>query len=124
MLNVDIMDMNMDLMTIGEASKYLRISKDTLRRWERNKIIKPYRSPTGWRYYDKKQLDYVYSKKPEFQEIPTSNENKIVPTRNKKKVKAKIQKKQKYNYKSIYLSFILIVIINIIFIMIYMIISP
>lgn len=52
--------------TIGQASKYLGVSKDTLRRWEKRKILKAFRSPTGWRYYSKTQLDYVYSRKPDF----------------------------------------------------------
>ena len=62
---------NKEYLTIKEASKYLRVSKDTLRRWEKKKILKPFRSPTGWRYYSKRQLDYVFIQKPDFSE-PTS----------------------------------------------------
>ncbi|MFC1710290.1 MerR family DNA-binding transcriptional regulator [Patescibacteria group bacterium] len=115
------MDKKKDLMTIGEASKYLRISKDTLRRWEKNKIIKPYRSPTGWRYYDKKQLDYVYNQKPDFQQATAKRKEPAKPTSPPTKSKPKVKE---YNYKYIYLPFVLIVIVNIILIMIYMLISP
>jgi excisionase family DNA binding protein len=50
---------------ISEAAKYLRVSKDTLRRWEKLGLLKAYRSPTNHRYYDKKELDYVFNKKPD-----------------------------------------------------------
>jgi len=49
---------------IGEAAKYLGISRDTLRRWEKAGRIKPYRSPTNRRYYTKEQLDQSISEKP------------------------------------------------------------
>ena len=64
-----------DLITIQLASKYLGVSKDTLRRWEKKKIIKPYRSPSGWRYYDKHQLDYVFNQKPDLDTITNSLKN-------------------------------------------------
>jgi excisionase family DNA binding protein len=44
-------------MSIGEAAKYLGISRDTLRRWEKRGRIKPVRSPTNRRYYTKELLD-------------------------------------------------------------------
>jgi excisionase family DNA binding protein len=50
---------------ISEAAAYLRISKDTLRRWEKQSLLKAYRSPTNHRYYNKQELDYVFSKKPD-----------------------------------------------------------
>lgn len=56
--------------SIGEAAKYLRISKDTLRRWEKQKIIKSYRSPTNRRYFQKGDLNYVFSQKPDLTEKP------------------------------------------------------
>jgi len=46
-------------MAIGEAAKYLGVSRDTLRRWEKKGKIKAIRSPTNRRYYTKKQLDEV-----------------------------------------------------------------
>ncbi|KPJ70706.1 hypothetical protein AMJ51_01190 [Microgenomates bacterium DG_75] len=49
---------------IGEAAKYLGISKDTLRRWENAGKIKPQRSPTNRRYYTKEQLDELIGKRP------------------------------------------------------------
>lgn len=50
---------------ISEAAAYLRVSKDTLRRWEKQGLLKAYRSPTNHRYYDKHELDYAFSKKPD-----------------------------------------------------------
>lgn len=67
-----------NLLTISQAAKYLSVSKDTLRRWEKRKILKPFRSPTGWRYYNKKQLDYVYTKKPEFNSSPDPSRSKKI----------------------------------------------
>lgn len=51
--------------SISEAASYLRISKDTLRRWEKQGLLKAYRSPTNHRYYNKHELDYAFSKKPD-----------------------------------------------------------
>lgn len=58
------MYMNPDLnirLSISEAAKLLKISKDTLRRWERNGFIKPLRTPTNRRVYNKLQLISVYN---------------------------------------------------------------
>jgi excisionase family DNA binding protein len=46
-------------MSIGEAAKYLGISRDTLRRWGKKGKIKAIRSPTNRRYYTQKMLDEV-----------------------------------------------------------------
>lgn len=70
-------------LSIGEAAKYLRVSRDTLRRWERNKIIKSYRSPTNHRYYKKEELEYVFAQKPEFAE-ETMVKEKPIQAENKK----------------------------------------
>lgn len=56
--------------SIGEAAKYLRVSKDTLRRWEKNKIIKSYRSPTNRRYYQKEDLNLIFNRRPDLEEKP------------------------------------------------------
>lgn len=48
---------NSQWMSIGEAAKYLGISRDTLRRWEEKGKIKAIRSPTNRRYYTKSILD-------------------------------------------------------------------
>lgn len=50
-------------LAIGDASKYLGVSRDTLRRWERKGKIKAVRSPTNRRYYTKKQLDELMAGK-------------------------------------------------------------
>jgi len=45
------------LLTIGEAAKWLGVSTQTLRRWEREKKLKPAeRTPGGQRRYDPAQL--------------------------------------------------------------------
>ena len=46
-------------LTIGDAAKYIGVSKDTLRRWEKRGKIKPTRSPTNRRYYTQSILDQV-----------------------------------------------------------------
>jgi len=53
---------NKKLLSIGEASRYLGISRDTLRRWEKKEKIASLRSPTNRRYYTKEQLDKLISK--------------------------------------------------------------
>jgi excisionase family DNA binding protein len=50
-------------MSIGQAAKYLGISRDTLRRWEKAGRIKPIRSPTNHRYYTKPILDELMTGK-------------------------------------------------------------
>ena len=51
------------LFSIGEASEYLGISIDTLRRWEKKGKIEPLRSPGGHRYYKRNELDSLFGKK-------------------------------------------------------------
>ena len=51
------------LLSIGEASEYLGVSIDTLRRWEKRKRIEPFRSPGGHRYYKKEDLDKLFGKR-------------------------------------------------------------
>ena len=46
-----------DYMTIKQASEYLHISQDTLRRWERLGKITPYRTTGNHRRYTKELLD-------------------------------------------------------------------
>lgn len=50
-------------LTIGQACKYVGVSRDTLRRWEKKGKIKPLRSPSNRRYYTKDQLDELLNKK-------------------------------------------------------------
>jgi excisionase family DNA binding protein len=49
--------------SIGEASEYLSVSIDTLRRWEKKGRISALRSPGGHRYFLKKDLDDLFGKK-------------------------------------------------------------
>jgi DNA (cytosine-5)-methyltransferase 1 len=57
------MDKDNKWVPIGEASKHLGVSRDTLRRWERRGKIKAIRSPTNRRYYTKNQLDQLMAGK-------------------------------------------------------------
>lgn len=45
------------LLTIGEAAEFLKISIDTLRRWDSTGKFKAIKSPGGHRYYSKEQLE-------------------------------------------------------------------
>ena len=49
-------------LSIGDAAKYIGVSRDTLRRWEKKGKILPKRSPTNRRYYTQEQLDTLLSK--------------------------------------------------------------
>jgi len=51
------------MLSIGEASDYLGISIDTLRRWEKKDKVKPHRSPGGHRYFKKEELDNLFGRK-------------------------------------------------------------
>lgn len=50
--------MEKPLLTIGEAAEMLGVSVDTLRRWDDQGILKPFRaSEKGYRYYSKQDLE-------------------------------------------------------------------
>lgn len=44
------------MLNITEASEILGVSTKTLRRWEKDGKISPFRTPGGHRRYDKEQL--------------------------------------------------------------------
>ena len=48
--------------TIGEAATYLGVSRDTLRRWDKDGTLVPARSPKQYRLYTKDQLDEMLPK--------------------------------------------------------------
>jgi excisionase family DNA binding protein len=48
---------NKNLLTISEAAKFLKVSIDTLRRWDLKGKLKAVRSSGGHRYYSKEQLE-------------------------------------------------------------------
>jgi len=62
-------------LSIGPASQYLGISRDTLRRWEKRGKITPYRTPTNHRLYTQSQLDQVLKLKPQ---SPTSKSKQLL----------------------------------------------
>jgi len=53
-----------DWLTIGQAAKYLGVSPDTLRRWERRGKIKCYRTPGGRRLYTQYDLESTIKLQP------------------------------------------------------------
>ena len=55
--------MNKERLSIGESAEYLGVSIDTLRRWEKKKVILALRSPGGHRYFLKKDLDKLFGQK-------------------------------------------------------------
>jgi excisionase family DNA binding protein len=57
------MEDKLNLLSIGEASEYLGVSIDTLRRWEKKGKIISYRSPGGHRYFKKSELDNMFGRK-------------------------------------------------------------
>lgn len=59
----DNQNLSLELLSIGDASEYLGISIDTLRRWEKKGRIEPLRSPGGHRYYNKKSLEDLFGKR-------------------------------------------------------------
>lgn len=61
-INLDSSDKQV-LLSIGEASEYLGISIDTLRRWEKKNKITALRSPGGHRYFKRKDLDNLFGRK-------------------------------------------------------------
>src|SRR3989344_6326767 len=61
--NVPTLSDKKDILSIGQASEYLGVSIDTLRRWEKKGKVESLRSPGGHRYYERKQLDNLFGKK-------------------------------------------------------------
>lgn len=78
------MDKDNKWLPIGEAAKYLGVSRDTLRRWERRGKIKAVRSPTNRRYYTKKQLDEVMAGK--IRELKKKGESQTSTRRGGRKI--------------------------------------
>lgn len=72
-------------MSIGQAAKYLGVSRDTLRRWEEKGKIKAIRSPTDRRYYTKTILDASMDAK----NVKEVNQSITKPTLVKTKLKTK-----------------------------------
>ncbi|MCH7641068.1 MerR family DNA-binding transcriptional regulator [Patescibacteria group bacterium] len=50
-------------LSIGNASEYLGVSVDTLRRWEKKGSVAALRSPGGHRYFIRQDLDKLFGKK-------------------------------------------------------------
>ncbi|PIS20933.1 hypothetical protein COT52_01180 [candidate division WWE3 bacterium CG08_land_8_20_14_0_20_43_13] len=54
---------NTKLLSIGEAADYIGVSKDTLRRWERENKLMPFRTPGNQRRYSVMLLNEALMKK-------------------------------------------------------------
>jgi len=54
---------NEELLSIGEASEFLGVSIDTLRRWEKKGRVEAYRSPGDHRYFKKETLKSLFGRK-------------------------------------------------------------
>ena len=105
-----------EYMSIGEAAKFLGISRDTLRRWEKRGRLKAFRSPTNRRYYTENQLKNLMSGSP--QPINTksrsqgnSTQFKSKPILNLTPVKKVRQKAYK---KLVFLTFVILLMIIVI----------
>ena len=51
------------MLNITEASKLIAVSTKTLRRWEKEGKITPYKTPGGHRRYDKEDVLKIIGKK-------------------------------------------------------------
>lgn len=60
---MDNQDIKIKRLSIGEASEYLGVSIDTLRRWEKKDKITALRSPGGHRYFKQEDLDNLFGRK-------------------------------------------------------------
>lgn len=58
---------------ITEASRYIGVSKDTLRRWEKKGFLTSLRTPTNRRYYTKEILDNITH--PGYAQVPVQRKN-------------------------------------------------
>ena len=67
-------------MNIGKAAKYLGVSVDTLRRWEKKGRLTPDRSPGGHRYFKKENLENLFDKKYSRDTLPQVNIASVKPT--------------------------------------------
>ena len=52
-----------ELLNIAQAAKYLNVSIDTLRLWDKNGKMKPFKTAGGHRRYDTDSLDEFLGKK-------------------------------------------------------------
>ena len=61
-------------LSIGKAAKYLGVSIDTLRRWEKKGKLSTHRSPGGHRYFLKKDLDQAFAPKAKEEKVNLQKE--------------------------------------------------
>lgn len=83
-------------MSIGDAAKFIGVSKDTLRRWEKKGKLIAFRSPTNRRYYTQEQLKMIMlGKTPPVPNLSKSTLKQVIDSKPKDKevkIKQKIEK--------------------------------
>lgn len=89
MQNIAVDVSNKYLLSIGEASEYLGVSIDTLRRWNKKGKIESYRSPGNHRYFKKQDLDGLFDRKYE-------REKEIKPRKTRERPIEEITKKPSF----------------------------
>ncbi len=69
--SINASDSEEQWLSIGQAAEILGVSVDTLRRWEKAKKIKAYRSPSNRRIYHRDELSHIYaSSTPQLEPLP------------------------------------------------------
>jgi excisionase family DNA binding protein len=63
-------------LSIGQASEYLNVSIDTMRRWEKRGKIESLRSPGNHRYFSLEDLDKLFGKRYQHDNINTESVKK------------------------------------------------
>jgi hypothetical protein len=89
----DLYSENPNLVTIQKAAQALKVSKDTLRRWESKGKITSIRTTSGYRLYDLKTLSKTIKSKPQSESVkpqfnpkspimlPVTSQTPLVPTK-------------------------------------------
>lgn len=64
-----------ELFTLTEVADILSVSKETLRRWDRNGKLKPVRLPNNYRYYRREEVSQLLGVGPLFSRLEEPEEN-------------------------------------------------
>lgn len=100
----------MSQISIGEAAKYLGVSRDTLRRWEKRGKLAPLRSPTNRRYYTKELLDNLLKTKDQPEKVVKKSEKSSISSFNTESLRLVI-----YALLAVFLTFLIgLVLLNLV----------
>jgi len=93
----------LDLISIGDASEYLGISIDTLRRWEKKGKIQSLRSPGGHRYFNKTELDLLFGRKYErdLETKPRGKKEILISVEESKEDRSELLNQPNQSYKEV-----------------------